>query len=280
MASEISGIAEGPRPLGLRRINPPHLIGVTLMHASCLLAPSTFRLDALAVALLLYWLCCGLGISMGYHRLFSHRSFQTSAAFRYTLAILGMMNLQGGPLSWVGFHRVHHSDADGRTDPHSPRHGFWWSHVVWCVVWDSWDRDVTQAAKDLKEDRVLVWLDNLFPLQVIVLALILYGLGGLPWVIWGISVRIVFAYHATWFVNSACHLWGYRSFEIADGSRNNPLIALVTWGEGWHNNHHAHPRSARHGLRPFEIDLTWLQLKVLEKLGVVWALEEGPELDS
>lgn len=235
----------------------------------CLAAPATFSWSALIVAVVLYWLICGGGISMGYHRLLTHRGFRTSGAFRTFLTVLGTMNFQGGPIQWVGIHRIHHRDSDREEDPHSPMHGFLWAHLLWCVVHDPLGRDVSQAALDLKKEPGMVWLDRWFWVPQVVLGILLYLVGGWSWVVWGVAVRTVFTYHATWLVNSASHLWGYRNFETTDRSRNNWWVALISFGEGWHNNHHAHQRSARHGMRWFEFDPTWLTLVVLQWLGIV-----------
>jgi len=264
------------RRFGLDRIRWDHFWGIGLLHVLCLFAPFTFSWSALGVAVFLYWVACGLGISMGYHRLLTHRGFETSRAFYYLLAILGTLNFQGGPIDWVGIHRVHHRDSDTDDDPHSPRHGFLWAHVLWCVCKDPLGRDNTIAAGDLKKDRFLVWLNKWFVLPQLVLAVVLWFLGGWSWVIWGVAVRTVFTYHATWAVNSASHTWGYKNFPTKDDSKNNWWVALVSWGEGWHNNHHAHQRSARHGLRWFEIDATWWTLVLLDKLGVVRKLHAAP----
>jgi stearoyl-CoA desaturase (delta-9 desaturase) len=246
--------------------------GIAVLHLLCLLAPFQFSWSALGVAVLLSWAACGLGISMGYHRLLTHRGFETSKVFHRLLAILGTLNYQGGPIDWVGIHRTHHRDADTDHDPHSPEHGFLWAHVLWCVCRDPLGRDTSEAAKDLKKDRFHVLLNRWSFAPQVVLAVVLWALGGWSWVIWGVAVRTIFTYHTTWLVNSASHTWGYRNFATKDGSKNTWWVALLSWGEGWHNNHHAHPRSARHGLRRFEIDATWWTLRVLEKLGVVWNL--------
>ena len=268
-AVELDEIPTGIRRFGWDRINPPHFWAIGILHVMCLFAPMTFSWSAVALSVFLYWAACGLGISMGYHRLLTHRGFETSTFFRRTLAVLGTLSYQGGPLSWVGIHRLHHRDSDQEEDPHSPRHGFLWAHVLWCVVWDPLGRDVTMAAKDLRKDPFMVWLNTYFWLPNVALAVVLGLLGGWSWVIWGVAVRTVFTYHATWLVNSAAHTWGYKNFVTDDDSKNNPWVALISWGEGWHNNHHAHQRSARHGLRWYEFDPTWLQLKVLEAVGVV-----------
>ncbi len=264
------------RRFGLDRIRWDHFWGIGLLHVLCLAAPFTFSWSALAVSVFLYWLACGLGISMGYHRLLTHRGFETSRAFYYLLAILGTLNFQGGPIHWVGIHRVHHRDSDTDDDPHSPRHGFLWAHVLWCVCHDPMDRDTSVAAGDLKKDRFIVWLDKWFVLPQFVLGVVLYFLGGWSWVIWGVAVRTVFTYHTTWAVNSASHTWGYKNFETKDDSKNLWWVAALSWGEGWHNNHHAYQRSARHGLKWFELDFTWWSLVLLEKFGVVRKLYAAP----
>ena len=255
--------------LRFERIRWGSFIGIAVLHLACIAAPFTFTWGALAVAGFLYWAVFGLGVSMGYHRLLTHRGFETSKFFEYLLTMLGTINFQGGPLYWVGTHRLHHRDSDTDEDPHSPRHGLLWAHVLWCLVYDHLGRDVTLAAGDLKKDRVMVWIERWFVVPQIALAGLLYLVGGWPWVIWGVAVRTVFTYHATWLVNSASHKWGYRNFETGDNSRNNWWVALFSFGEGWHNNHHAHQRSARHGLRWYEYDATWLTLWVLERLRIV-----------
>ncbi|MGQ0720649.1 MAG: acyl-CoA desaturase [Candidatus Eiseniibacteriota bacterium] len=272
------GVAAAPeiRRWGLDRIRWDHFLGIAGLHAMCLFAPATFSWSALAVAGVLYWATCGLGISMGYHRLLTHRGFETSKAFRYLLAVLGTMNYQGGPVRWVGIHRIHHRDSDTEDDPHSPRHGFLWAHLLWCLCHDPLGRNPLDAAKDLRKEPVLAWLDRWFWVPQAVLGVVLYLLGGWGWLIWGLAVRTVFSYHATWLVNSASHTWGYQTFPTGDDSRNNWWVALISWGEGWHNNHHAHQRSARHGLRWFELDPTWWTLRALEKVGVVRGLYAAP----
>jgi stearoyl-CoA desaturase (delta-9 desaturase) len=257
------------RRFGLNRIHWPAFLSIAALHGACIFAPFTFTWSALAVSLVLYWAVCGLGISMGYHRLLTHRGFKTSRFFRLALATLGTMNFQGGPIRWVGTHRIHHRESDGDEDPHSPRHGFLWAHILWCLAHDPLRRDLTIAAGDLKKDRGMVWLEKWFWVPQAVLAGVLYLLGGWSWVVWGVAVRTVFAYHVTWLVNSASHVWGYCNFETKDDSRNNWWVALLSFGEGWHNNHHAHQRSARHGMRWYEFDPTWLTLKILEWTRVV-----------
>ena len=278
---EVPGPSDGAiRRFGLDRIRWDHVWGIGALHVLCVFAPATFSWSALGVAVFLYWVTCGLGISMGYHRLLTHRGFETSKAFYYLLAILGTMNYQGGPIHWVGIHRVHHRDSDTEDDPHSPRHGFVWAHLLWCLCHDPLGRDTTEAAKDLKKDRFLVLLNRWHWVPQVFLSVVLYAIGGWSWFIWGVAVRTVFTYHATWFVNSASHTWGYKNFATKDDSKNTWWVAIVSWGEGWHNNHHAHQRSARHGLRWFELDPTWWTLLLLEKIRVVRNVYAAPAPES
>jgi stearoyl-CoA desaturase (delta-9 desaturase) len=264
------------RRWGVDRIFWPHFFGIGLLHLVCLAAPFTFSWSAFAVFLVLYWAVCGLGISMGYHRLLTHRGFDTSPFVRYSLAVLGTMNFQGGPIHWVGIHRIHHRDSDTDDDPHSPRHGFLWAHILWCLAKDPLGRDLSSAAGDLKKEPGMVWLEKWFWVPQAVLGGILFLLGGWSWFVWGIAVRTVFTYHTTWLVNSASHIWGYKNFQTGDDSRNNWWVALISFGEGWHNNHHAYQRSARHGLKWFEFDPTWLSLRLLEKLRIVRNVYAAP----
>ena len=254
--------------LRLDRIEWHSFLAIAALHVLCVLAPFTFSWSALGVAVFLWWLVGCFGITMGFHRLFTHRSFETPKFFEYFLAIVGTLAWQGGPIWWVGTHRLHHREADTEFDPHTPRHGFSWAHAFWCLTKDPFDRDVRRLAPDLQKDRFLSLLDRFFFVPQLLLAVPLYALGGWAWVIWGIAVRAVCSYHATWLVNSASHLWGYRNFETREDSRNNWWVALVSWGEGWHNNHHAYQRSARHGMRWFEIDLTYITLRLLCLIGL------------
>lgn len=250
------------------RVAWPSFVGLVILHAACLAAPFTFTWSGLGVAVLLWWGAGGLGVCLGYHRLLTHRSFKTYKPVEYVLTALGTLNLQGGPIKWVGTHRIHHKESDTDLDPHSPKHGFDWSHILWCVIEDPFDRDLRKYAPDLKRDKFMVFLDRFFWLPQVVLAVVLYALGGWSWVIWGVAVRTVFTYHATWFVNSASHTWGYRNFDTRERSRNLWWVALVSFGEGWHNNHHAFPRSAAHGLYKMEWDPTYWTIKAMGWIGL------------
>jgi stearoyl-CoA desaturase (delta-9 desaturase) len=197
------------------------------------------------------------------------------------MAVCGALTLEGGPITWVATHRIHHQKSDEEGDPHTPNDGGWWAHVGWIFMREpnhkrtKW---IKRYAPDLAKDRFYVWLDRYHYLTIVPLGLILLAVGGLPMMLWGVCVRVVLGLHSTWLVNSASHMWGGRRFATTDDSRNNWWVALLTFGEGWHNNHHAHPTSARHGLRWYEFDLTWLQIRFLEIIGVAKEVKV-PKLD-
>jgi stearoyl-CoA desaturase (delta-9 desaturase) len=208
---------------------------------------------------------------MGYHRLLTHRGYKTPKWLEHTLAVCATLSLEGGPLVWVATHRVHHQITDRPGDPHTPREGGWWSHAGWVIHGAGADREPALLARyvpDLKKDRFYLWLNRYHWVPLVVLALALLAIGGWPWVLWGIFLRVTLGLHATWLVNSATHMWGSRRFATRDDSRNNWWVALLTGGEGWHNNHHAHPVSARHGLTWYEFDLNYYGIWLLGKLGL------------
>lgn len=259
-----------------RRLDWPIIIALSTIHLLCLAAPFTFTWSGLALAVFFAWFCAGLGITLCYHRLLTHRSFTTPKWFEYVLTIIGTLNWQGGPAHWVGTHRLHHAESDQPADPHSPRHGGFWAHVLWTCYKDSPSFKPYDAAKDLMRDPVQAAINRWFFVPQFVLAIALYAIGwaigghelAISWFIWVSCVRTVFVWHGTWLVNSASHLWGYRNFETTDDSRNNWWVAFLSFGEGWHNNHHAYQRSAAHGLRWWELDVTWLTIRALAVVGL------------
>ena len=270
MSSEIFEISQH------KRLNWTTTIAMTLFHVGAVAALFVFSWQNLAAAVLLYWVATGLGISLGYHRLHTHRSYKTPRLLEYFLAICGSLTLEGGPITWVATHRIHHQKSDHDGDPHSPRDGKWWAHVGWILFGESLDKltgIVSKYAPDLGRDRFYVLLNKYHWVPLTVLAVALYAIGGWPMFLWGICVRVVFGLHATWLVNSATHMWGRRRFATRDDSRNNWWVALLTFGEGWHNNHHAHPTSARHGLAWYEFDPSWITLKILRRLGLAKAVQ-------
>jgi len=255
-----------------QRLNWPTTIVMALFHLGALAALFTFTWRALAVAIFLYWMATGLGISMGYHRLLTHRSYKVPVALEYFFAVCGALTLEGGPIFWVATHRVHHQKSDQHGDPHSPRDGAWWAHVGWLIFGEANHnntRVMSKYAPDLARHRFYVWLNNYHWVPLVALGALLFAFGGLPIFLWGICLRVVVGLHATWLVNSATHMWGSRRFVTRDDSRNNWWVALLTFGEGWHNNHHAHPTSARHGLAWYEFDPSWILIKILNRLGIV-----------
>jgi fatty-acid desaturase len=231
-----------------------------------------FSWTNLLVALALHWLVVGFGISLGYHRLHTHRGFKTSKAFEYFLAVCGTMAMEGGPIFWVATHRAHHQHSDTGNDPHSPREGGFWAHMGWIMFGDRLHETAAVAARyapDLAADPFYRWLTKYHWVPMTVVGLLLLGFGGWAMAGWGVFVRTVVGLHFTWLVNSATHMWGTRRFPTRDDSRNSWWVALLTFGEGWHNNHHAHPVSARHGLVWYEFDPSWVTLKFFNAIGIV-----------
>lgn len=254
-----------------RSLNWNTIFFVVLFHIIAIGAFYTFSWSNLAAALFIWWVAGSLGIGLGYHRLLTHRGFAVPKWLEYTLSVFGTLAMQSGPLTWVTTHRIHHAFTETDKDPHSPRNGTYWSHMGWIMRGKAQSQsqaDMQRYCPDFAGDRFHQWINNYYYVPVIVLASILFVLGGWQMVVWGIFLRTVIGWHFTWLVNSATHLWGTRRFETRDDSRNNALIAAVTWGEGWHNNHHAFPRSARHGLRWYEFDINWLEILALKKLGL------------
>ncbi|MCX6589253.1 MAG: fatty acid desaturase [Acidobacteria bacterium] len=242
-----------------------------IFHVGALAAPFFFEWRSVIVAVVLYWITIGWGIGMGYHRLHTHRAYVVPKWLEHFFALCGTLTMEGGPIFWVATHRIHHQHSDLDGDPHTPRHGKWWSHMGWILFGEA-KHNQTQAmmkyTPDLAKDNFYLWLNTYHWVPIIVLSAILYLWGGLSMFLWATCVRVVLGLHSTWLVNSASHLWGGRRFNIRDDSRNNWWVAILTFGEGWHNNHHAHPNSARHGLAWYEYDQTWLQIRLLEKLGI------------
>lgn len=212
-----------------------------------------------------------------YHRYFSHRTFQTSRPAQFVFALLGASCGQRGPLWWAAHHRNHHRFSDTENDVHSPRHhGLWWSHMGWITAPSNFPTDMT-AVKDLARYPELRFLDRFDVLVPLALALTLYLVGGLQLLIWGFFVSTIVLFHCTCFINSLAHTMGRRRYTTGDDSRNSLILALITFGEGWHNNHHRYPGATRQGHRWWEVDFTFYGLWLLSKLGVIWALHPVPD---
>lgn len=256
------------------------IVPIAALHLIALLAvwPALFSWSGLVIFAVMCWVSGGIGITLGFHRMLTHRSFKCPKWLEYGITLCGCLAWQGNPAEWVGMHRLHHKHSDTDHDPHSPRHGFDWAHILWMLHDDAYGFKGIDAAKDLLRDPVFKFIDDWFYVPQLILAAALLGVGwwwggwelGLGWVVWGVALRTVVVFHGTWFVNSAAHTWGYQNYETGEQSTNLWWVALVSFGEGWHNNHHKHPRSAAHGLRWFELDTTWWLIKGLSAVGLVW----------
>lgn len=255
-----------------QKINWSTLIGVIVFHILAVAALFTFSWQNLIAAAVLWWIAGSWGIGVGYHRLLTHRGFKAPKWLEYFLSICGTLAFQSGPLSWVTTHRIHHAFTETNKDPHSPRNGTYWSHIGWIFRGTAQNQSwvtMQRYCPDITKDSFQVWLNKYNYVPSIIVAVALFAIGGLSMVLWGVFLKTVIGWHSTWLVNSATHLWGSRQFETRDDSRNNGLIAALTFGEGWHNNHHAIPRSARHGLKWYQIDFNWMQIFLLEKAGLI-----------
>lgn len=259
------------------------IIFVAIFHVFAVVALFTFSWSNLLAAFITWWVAGSWGIGIGYHRLMTHKGMKTPRWMMRFLATCGTLALQSGPVAWVTTHRIHHAFTETDGDPHSPRNGTYWAHIGWIFKGTAQVQPQTAIQKyspDLIRDPYLLFLDKYYWVTSIVVGGILFAIGGWTMLFWGIFLRTVMGWHFTWLVNSATHLWGTRRFETRDDSRNNGFIAAVTFGEGWHNNHHAYPRSAKHGLTWREFDVNWVQIKVLEKLGLmtdIYALDLNAE---
>jgi fatty-acid desaturase len=258
------------------------------MHIGAIAAFWFISWQALATFLALHFVTACLGITLGYHRLLTHGSFQCPSVVRYFFSICGMLSAEGSPLEWVATHRKHHVHSDHDDDPHSPLHGFWWAHMLWFYPAETEEQRnalFLRWAPDLYRDPVQQFFHKTFAFYPIILGVVLYAVGeyaigglGLSMVLWGLCARMVAAYHSTWFVNSATHMWGYTNYQTTDKSKNNWWVALLSYGEGWHNNHHAHQRLAAHGHRWWEFDVTWNMIKALRFVGLAWKVQDNVPL--
>lgn len=244
-----------------------------LLHVGAFLALFHFSMAAFTCFLFLY-VVTGLGVTLGFHRLLTHGAFETYPLVKHYLALCGTLAGEGGVLQWVADHRCHHQFADKEGDPHSPRDGFAWAHAIWVLPFRGPQTEYHEKyVPDLLKDPVLVALDYSFLFWNILFAVILFAFGGLPNVLWGFCFRMVFVMHTTWLVNSAAHKWGYRNYETPDDSRNNLFVAWLTFGEGWHNNHHHEPTRAKHGQNADEPDATYQIIRLMEWAGLAWGVK-------
>ena len=272
-----------------RRIDWPRVVPFIGLHLACL-AVFWVKLSATAVIVAagLYALRM-FAITGFYHRYFSHRAFRTSRAAQCVFAVLGATGVQRGPLWWASHHRHHHAHSDAPDDAHSARqHGFFWSHMGWFMARGNFAPRMSLVS-DLARYPELRFLDRYDVLAPVALAAVLYAAGevlarvapalgtnGLQLLVWGFCISTVALYHATFTTNSLAHRFGWRRYATRDDSRNNPVLALLTFGEGWHNNHHHYPGAARQGFYWWEFDLTYYGLRLLAALGIIWDLKEVP----
>jgi stearoyl-CoA desaturase (delta-9 desaturase) len=252
----------------------PFLACHAVALATPFVVPASGPLVALAAALYAVRM---FGITAGYHRYFSHRTYRTSRAFQLVLAWLGAAASQKGPLWWAAHHRDHHRHSDGPEDLHSPvQRGFWWSHAGWFLC-DRYAATELGRVKDLARYPELRWMDRNWWVPPVALAGALLLLGGLPALLWGFFVSTVLLWHGTFVINSLAHVIGRRRYETRDDSRNSLALALVTLGEGWHNNHHHYPGSANQGFFWWEVDVSYYVLRALAAVGIVWDVRRPPE---
>jgi stearoyl-CoA desaturase (delta-9 desaturase) len=283
-----------PERTSRREILWVYLLSVTAIHVLALLAfvPWLFSWFGLALALCGIYVFGTLGINTCYHRLLTHRSFECPLWLEHSLAVIGVCCLQDSPIRWVAIHRAHHQHSDTQPDPHSPLVTFFWSHCGWLFAdnpslnqlafYDRYARDLVKDRFYVRIERRLGWVwINLAQWGVFYALGMLVGLVasgtlaagvqmGLSALVWGVFVRTVLVWHITWSVNSLTHMWGYRNYETDENSRNNWFVGFVSNGEGWHNNHHADPSSARHGHKWWEFDVTYITIDILRRVGLAW----------
>ncbi|QSP93822.1 acyl-CoA desaturase [Marinobacter salinisoli] len=273
-----------------RQFNVIRVIPFLFLHLACFLAfftgVSTFAL-VFAVG---FFLVRMFAITGFYHRYFAHKTFKTSRPAQFMFALLGASAAQRGPLWWAAHHRHHHQHSDQEQDLHSPHQGgFWWSHIGWFTC-DAGFATNERRVRDWLKFPELRWLNRFDAAIPAISAVLIFGLGealaawapqlgtnGFQLLVWGFFISTVALFHSTVTINSLCHVWGHRRFDTPDGSRNNFFLALITLGEGWHNNHHRWPQSVRQGFRWYEIDITWYVLWVMARLGIIWDLNPIPE---
>ncbi len=282
-------LPEATQPL---KIMWPYVGVLVAIHVIALYAliPWFFSWSGVILAIAGHFLFGMLGITIGYHRLLTHRGFTCPKWLEHSLAILGICNLQDSPARWVAIHRMHHQHSDHQPDPHSPLASFLWGHVGWVVCrhkdldrtshYERYVRDLLRDPFYLKLERRGSWflVFAAHALSIILAGGVVGYLTGGTWLaalqlaaswgVWAVAVRTVFVLHGTWAVNSLSHVFGYRNYETRDESTNNWLVALFSHGEGWHNNHHAEPRAASHGHHWYEFDMSWWIIRGLESVGL------------
>lgn len=234
-----------------------------------LVAFSWYRGDARDIVLFaVFYTLAGFGISIGYHRMLTHRGFESHPAVKAVFLMLGCMAVEQNPIRWAATHIRHHAHADKEGDPHSPMQGLFHAHVGWLARHDSY-ADPNVYVPHLVQDPLVRFFDRTTPFWYALSFALPLALGGWSGLLWGGLVRVFFTHHVTWSVNSICHMFGSRPFRTTDDSSNNWIVGLLGFGEGWHNNHHAFPQSAFHGLKPWQVDFSSYLIRLLRRLGLV-----------
>ena len=249
-----------------------NVVMVVSFHLLAIPVLWTFSWQNLAALLIGNWIVGSLGVGLGWHRLLTHRGFKAPKWLEYTLSIFATMSMQDPPDKWIATHRMHHKFVDTDKDPHSARSGFWWPQIGWVIWGKAQDHDEATMKKyvpDLLKDRGHVLISRFYLVPIALSILLLFAIGGWSMVVWGVFARVVVGWHTTWFVNSLSHIYGKRPHDTGDLSTNNWFVAILTFGEGWHNNHHMSPSSARHGTEWYQFDMNWIAIRIFEKLG--WA---------
>ncbi|MDJ1172882.1 acyl-CoA desaturase [Roseofilum capinflatum] len=276
MIKQVSSETTIPETALPEAASPPQLNWIIIavmiaMHIGVVLAffPPFFSWSAVGVFLVLH-IITGSGVEIGWHRLASHRSFTCPKWVEYFFVFCGTFSGLSSPIDWAGTHRIHHAHSDKEGDYHNINKGFWWSHFIWILYHKpDIDEKVAKVTKDIKDDPFYQFCDRYLLVLHFGLAAILFALGGLPWVMWGSVVRVVLLWHGAWGVNSFAHAFGYRTYDTDDKSTNLWWLVPLTYGQGWHNNHHAFPYSARCGLKWWEIDPSWGVISLLHRVGLV-----------
>ncbi len=259
----------------MKKINWITLTAFAAFHVAAIIAVVKFASwENLKLAAIVWAVSLCPGIGIGWHRLLTHRGFKTPKLVEYLLTLCGYLALQGGAIWWVAWHRIHHRYTELRgLDPHTPRDGTWWAHMNWLILQRvelANKETLSRWTPDLCRDKFQVFLNRFAWLPLTGLGFAVWATLGFVPMMWAVFVPVTIAWHSTWLVNSATHLWGSRAFETKDDSRNNWWVALLTFGEGWHNNHHAHPVSARHGIRWYQFDPNWYVIVIMSLFGLAW----------
>ncbi|XP_050944093.1 palmitoyl-monogalactosyldiacylglycerol delta-7 desaturase, chloroplastic-like [Cucumis melo] len=263
-----------PMPFGRRKWAKRDIFTASLIlsfHIPCIFAPFYFNWSAFWVAFILYILTGLFGISISYHRNLSHKSFKLPKWLEYVFAYCGVHAVQGDPIDWVSTHRYHHQYTDTERDPHSPVQGFWFSYVMWTIDIITLTNKVCpdpNNVADMENDAFYRFIRDTYLLHPIALGVLLYAVGGTPFFLWGMCVRSSMFMNVSFMVNSICHSWGKKQWNTNDSTRNNWWISLLSFGESWHNNHHAFEYSARVGIEWWEVDIGWYVILFLQAIGL------------